>query len=154
MAQEEYINKLTSDLYGWTIEDKIKSMNIRERYMPVVGEIMNSKEIHDFKDLAMAAYKDPKLRSKLHHLKLETEWAVMDIAGGCNEFGCQRPMPTQETRVRGGEENRNMSRRDRERAEREGVIIENTDIYDRAEDIEHVWEEIQDFMNPKSEMMT
>ena len=122
--------------------------------MPVVEEIMKSKEIHDFKDFAMAAYKDPKLRSKLHHLKLEAEWAVMDIAGGCNEFGCQRPMPIEEIRVRADEEKtRNMSRRDRYRSERSGVIIDNDDIYDRAEDIEHLWGEVQDFMNPKNEMM-
>lgn len=37
--REAYWNDLTKDLFGWTIEDKIRSMKPEERYMPVLGEI-------------------------------------------------------------------------------------------------------------------
>jgi len=39
---EDYVDDMTKDLFGWTVEDKMKSMDIRKRYMPVIGQVFGS----------------------------------------------------------------------------------------------------------------
>lgn len=48
MAGKEYANKVTSDLFGWTLEDKMREIQPEKRYGPVVEKIMESKEFNDY----------------------------------------------------------------------------------------------------------
>jgi len=59
---EDYVDDMTKDLFGWTVEDKMKSMDIRKRYMPVIGQVFGSQELRNYKKFFEDdVEKDPKV---------------------------------------------------------------------------------------------
>lgn len=60
-AREEYVNNLTKDLFGWTIEQKLHDIKPEERYGPVVQNIMKSKEFGDYVKFMKEASRKPEV---------------------------------------------------------------------------------------------
>ena len=71
----DWVNSMTKDLYGWTIEDKLKQMKIRERYMPLVKDVMKSKEFKAYTDFTHDYFRSPEIRK----IGREVEWLARDI---------------------------------------------------------------------------
>lgn len=147
MAAKEYANKVTHDLFGWSIEDKIKSINPEKRYGPVVEKIMQSKEFNDYVRFMQEASQNEEVRNVMK----EAKWAYMDIAGGCDHGNCQRGMYAEDYRKRPTEEEtRGIDNDQEEELEIEGLYLDNDDIKNAAEDIEHVWNDFSNLMDVKN----
>ena len=82
-----------------------------KRYLPLLMDIKNSKEIADGSEFARRAERDP-LVSKI---MIDAENLNMDVFGGCSRNGgCSRGIEGHDIRTRPGpEESKNMSRMER-----------------------------------------
>jgi len=49
-ADREYFEKKQKEIFGWTFEDKYREINPEGRYMPVIGELMGTKEFREYND--------------------------------------------------------------------------------------------------------
>lgn len=76
----------------------------------------------------------------------------MDVTGGCNSDGtCSRGFYADEIRQRPDPEtSRDLSRDQRDKLEIEGVLLDNDDIKNVAEDAEDLFEDFEDFMDPEN----
>lgn len=149
MAAEEYANSVTKDLFGWTIRDKIKQINPEKRYGPTVQKIMQSKEFADYVNFMKEASRNPEVR----HVMKEAKWAYMDIAGGCDDGNCQRGFYAEDYRKRPNEEETKAMGIDNDQEQEleiEGLYLDNDDIKNAAEDIEHVYNDFRNLMDVKN----
>jgi hypothetical protein len=84
----------------------------------------------------------------------QAEWVGRDVFGGCGPHGCSRGFEGDEYRSRPGpEESKNMGRSERSKLEIEGVRIDNDDLKDTMEDVENLFESVDELLNPESRLM-
>lgn len=133
------------EIFGWTFEEKYNEIKPEERYAPLVQQIMQSKEAMEYwKFTTEEAPKDAliqKIVTDLLHLR-------QDLTGQRPDGRWGRPtVHTREIRERPNDDN--LSRFQREKQDIEGVHINNDDIKDVAEDIEHIMQDVDRLMDPE-----
>jgi len=68
----EYWEKKQKDIFGFTFEEKYREINPEKRYMPLVQELMGSKEFGDYMAF-QETWKDDKLAQKMFHELMDLE---------------------------------------------------------------------------------
>jgi len=118
-----------------------------KRYLPLLMDIKNSKEVADYSEYARRAERDPLVNK----IMIDAENLNRDVFGGCSRNGgCSRGLEGHEIRSRPTpEETKNMSRMERDKREIEGEHIPNDNIKDIAEDLEDIFEDLDKLMDPE-----
>jgi len=66
---------LTQEELGWSLFDKIKEIQPRKRYMPLIGEIAHSDEFGNYLDHAKKWIHNPKVQN----LAKDAEFFMKDL---------------------------------------------------------------------------
>lgn len=142
----EYLDGVTKEEFGWGLEEKYHEIKPEERYLPLVMEAFHSKEARNLEDWMGRLRENDDARN----IKKEIEWFAHDLERferrGMEEIDDRLPEVLPDGRNR-----RDLNRMEEDRMRSEGIHIENDDIKDFAEDLEHIVEHVEDFLDPENE---